>query len=241
MTKSYYLFKQPEVIFVFSASNELFQIPHQSPLEQLLIYHLDHDAGPFSVQLTPSSHWQVIYPQVVSNIMKNPSNRYDALRVFVCSVWYQIGDVRSKSLRLGDIKFLLVAFDSQLKVFHPLKDNNASGTSTFQIFKIIVEEVVSKNYLTTLSFNQRQRLAKVKWIFMAFRVVSIKLISYSFITIFKVIFQFHEAFASSFKKVESWSAHQLVERGRRLSWSGNVADLFLSLKHWFLYLHILAR
>ncbi|GJX08603.1 hypothetical protein Tco_0196535 [Tanacetum coccineum] len=51
----------------------------------------------------------------------------DSLRVFVCSVRCQFGDVRSESLRLGDIKFLLVACDSQLKVFHPLKNDNASG------------------------------------------------------------------------------------------------------------------
>ncbi|GJY96682.1 hypothetical protein Tco_0513592 [Tanacetum coccineum] len=50
----------------------------------------------------------------------------DSLRVFVCSVWCQFGDVRSESLMLGDIKFLLVAFDSQLKVFHPFKNDNDS-------------------------------------------------------------------------------------------------------------------
>ncbi|GJS59148.1 putative ribonuclease H-like domain-containing protein [Tanacetum coccineum] len=142
----------PEVISVFSATNELLQIPHQSPLKQLLIDRLDHDAGPFSVQVTPSSFWQVIHPQVVSNIMKNPSNRCECvvtepvkfigahqpislelilientLRVFVCSVWCQFGDVRSKSLGLSDVKFFLIAFDSQLKVFHPLKNNNTPG------------------------------------------------------------------------------------------------------------------
>ncbi|GJY02779.1 retrovirus-related pol polyprotein from transposon TNT 1-94 [Tanacetum coccineum] len=119
--------KQPEVISVFSPSNILFQIPHQSPLKQLLIDHLDHDAGPFSIQVTPSPFWQIFHPEVVSNIMKHISDRYDTLRVLVCSVWGHFGDVRSESLRLGDIKFLLVAFDSQLKVFHLLKNNNASG------------------------------------------------------------------------------------------------------------------
>ncbi|GKA45243.1 hypothetical protein Tco_0738039 [Tanacetum coccineum] len=152
MTKSYRPFKQHEVIFVFSATNQLLQIPHQSPFKQLLIYCLDHDARPSFVQVTLFSLWQVIHPLVVSNIMKNPSNRCecavielvkfigahqlvplelilidDTLRVFVCSVWCQFGDARSKSLRLGDVKFLLVAFDSRLKVFHPLKNNNAPG------------------------------------------------------------------------------------------------------------------
>nr|GEW17607.1 hypothetical protein [Tanacetum cinerariifolium] len=35
--------------------------------------------------------------------------------------WGHVGDVGPKSLRHGDIKLLLVAFDSQLKVFHPLR------------------------------------------------------------------------------------------------------------------------
>ncbi|GKB88686.1 hypothetical protein Tco_0960958, partial [Tanacetum coccineum] len=107
---------------------------------------------PFSVQVTPSPFWQIFHPLVVSNIMKHIYNRCkrpvtelvefirahqpvslklilidDSLRVFVCSVWCQFRDVRFESFRLGDIKFLLVAFDSQLKVFHPLKNDNASG------------------------------------------------------------------------------------------------------------------
>ncbi|GJS68226.1 hypothetical protein Tco_0682791 [Tanacetum coccineum] len=117
-----------------------------------VIDRLDHDAGPFFFQVTPSSLWQVIHTQAGSNIMKNSSNKCecaiteliefirahqpvslvlilidDSLRVFVCSVWCHFGDVISESLRLGDIKFLLVAFDSQLKVFHPHKNNNTSG------------------------------------------------------------------------------------------------------------------
>ncbi|GJS66279.1 hypothetical protein Tco_0680843 [Tanacetum coccineum] len=134
MTKLYRPFKQPEVISVFSATNELLQIPHRSPLKQLLIDRLDHDARPFSVQVTPSSLWQVILPQVVSNIMKNPSNRCecavtkivnfirahkpvslklilidDTLRVFVCSVWCQFGDAKSESLGLGDVKLKMTS------------------------------------------------------------------------------------------------------------------------------------
>nr|GEY01508.1 hypothetical protein [Tanacetum cinerariifolium] len=42
------------------------------------------------------------------------------------SVWGHFGDVRPERLRPGDIKLLLVAFDSQLKVFYPLKNDNAS-------------------------------------------------------------------------------------------------------------------
>ncbi|GKD30023.1 hypothetical protein Tco_1240801, partial [Tanacetum coccineum] len=40
------------------------------------------------------------------------------------------GDVGPECLRPDDIKLLLVAFDSQLKVFHPLKNDNASVTTS---------------------------------------------------------------------------------------------------------------
>nr|GFD13359.1 hypothetical protein [Tanacetum cinerariifolium] len=46
---------------------------------------------------------------------------------FELIVWGHFGDVRPESLMLGDINLLLVAFNSQLKVFHPLKNDNASG------------------------------------------------------------------------------------------------------------------
>ncbi|GJY95700.1 hypothetical protein Tco_0512061 [Tanacetum coccineum] len=52
---------------------------------------------------------------------------YDSLWIVVCSVWGNFGNVGPERLRPGDIKLLLVAFDSQLKVFHPLKNDNTSG------------------------------------------------------------------------------------------------------------------
>ncbi|GJW60721.1 hypothetical protein Tco_0110056 [Tanacetum coccineum] len=51
----------------------------------------------------------------------------DSLRIVVCSVWGHVGYVGPERLRLGDIKLLLVAFESQLKVFHSLKNDNTSG------------------------------------------------------------------------------------------------------------------
>ncbi|GKC92546.1 hypothetical protein Tco_1157988, partial [Tanacetum coccineum] len=102
-----------------------------------LIDLLDHDARPYHVSFTASSLWKVLHPQVGSNIMKNYSDRCerpvtklvefigahqsvslvlvlidDSLRVIVCSVWGHVGDVKSESLRTGDIQLLLVAFDS---------------------------------------------------------------------------------------------------------------------------------
>ncbi|GJS09192.1 hypothetical protein Tco_0365988 [Tanacetum coccineum] len=52
---------------------------------------------------------------------------YDSLWIVIGSVWGHFGDVRAEHLRLGDIQLLLVAFDSQLMVLHPLKNDNASG------------------------------------------------------------------------------------------------------------------
>nr|GEV94031.1 hypothetical protein [Tanacetum cinerariifolium] len=51
----------------------------------------------------------------------------NSLRIAVCSVWSSVGDVRPECLWLGDIELLLVAFDSQLKIFYPFKNDNMSG------------------------------------------------------------------------------------------------------------------
>nr|GEV90449.1 hypothetical protein [Tanacetum cinerariifolium] len=62
----------------------------------------------------------------------------NSLKVVVCSVWSFVGDFGPECLCLGDIELLLVAFDSQLKVFHSFKNYNTSGdldnlTSNFLI------------------------------------------------------------------------------------------------------------
>ncbi|GJR33415.1 hypothetical protein Tco_1109647 [Tanacetum coccineum] len=51
----------------------------------------------------------------------------NSLRIAVCSVWSSVGDVGLECLWLGDIELILVAFDSQVKVFYPLKNDNTSG------------------------------------------------------------------------------------------------------------------
>nr|GEV63764.1 putative reverse transcriptase domain-containing protein [Tanacetum cinerariifolium] len=76
----------------------------------------NHDARPFSIQVTTSSFWQIFHPQID-----------ETLRVLACSVLGHFGDVKSEGLRLGEIKLLLVAFDSQLKIFYPLNNDYASG------------------------------------------------------------------------------------------------------------------
>ncbi|GKB99287.1 RNA-directed DNA polymerase, eukaryota, reverse transcriptase zinc-binding domain protein [Tanacetum coccineum] len=58
------------------------------------------------------------------------NTKFHALAEFngvVGSVWGKFADARLECLRTGDIQLLLVAFNSQLKIFHPLENNNASG------------------------------------------------------------------------------------------------------------------
>ncbi|GKB52193.1 hypothetical protein Tco_0902946 [Tanacetum coccineum] len=56
----------------------------------------------------------------------------NSLRIVVCSVWNSFRDGGPDCLWLGDIELLLVAFDSQLKVFHSPKNYNTSEASYLQ-------------------------------------------------------------------------------------------------------------
>ncbi|GJT50356.1 hypothetical protein Tco_0976513 [Tanacetum coccineum] len=116
------------------------------------IDRLDHDAGPFPALFVTVSFWKILHPQVVGNIMKHGSDIFElpitelvqlvqahqpvsldlvlidyALRIIVSSVWGKFCDAGFERLLPSDIQLLLVAFDSQLKVFHPLENQNASG------------------------------------------------------------------------------------------------------------------
>nr|GEX28162.1 retrovirus-related Pol polyprotein from transposon TNT 1-94 [Tanacetum cinerariifolium] len=55
MTKSYCSLKQSKIFPVFPSTNELFQAPHQPSFQKLTINISYHGAGPFLVQVTPSS------------------------------------------------------------------------------------------------------------------------------------------------------------------------------------------
>ncbi|GKD10570.1 hypothetical protein Tco_1190255 [Tanacetum coccineum] len=77
MTSSYCPFEQPGVSLVISPTNKFLQVPHHSSIIKLLVGRLDHDARPFPVLFTLSSLWQVLHPQVGSNIMKNISDRIE--------------------------------------------------------------------------------------------------------------------------------------------------------------------
>ncbi|GJV80127.1 hypothetical protein Tco_1515997 [Tanacetum coccineum] len=84
-------------------------------------------------------------------------SHYQSVSKQTTRVWGHVGDVGPESLRLGDIKLLLVAFDSQLKVFYPLKNDNTSDESIDNAFarfnniitslKALDESYSSKNYV----------------------------------------------------------------------------------------------
>nr|GEU56442.1 hypothetical protein [Tanacetum cinerariifolium] len=80
---------------------------------------------------------------------------YDSLWIIVSNVWGHIGDVRPECLMHGD-KLLLVAFDSQLKVFHPPKNDNTSehqsDTKVFTMtMEILPEPISNKLYGSTVA------------------------------------------------------------------------------------------
>nr|GEX35124.1 reverse transcriptase domain-containing protein [Tanacetum cinerariifolium] len=94
------------------------------------------------------------------------------------SVWSSFGDVSLECLYPSDIELLLVAFDSQLKVFDTLKNDNTSEVVYFLL-----------------------ELPPCKYS----RVILVKSIGDSFITFFKMIFEFHIALECTFEKIKSWS------------------------------------
>ncbi|GJR16857.1 hypothetical protein Tco_0965384 [Tanacetum coccineum] len=50
----------------------------------------------------------------------------ESSRVVIWSVWGFVGDVGYVVIRLGDVKLLLVALDSQLKIFNSLLNDDTS-------------------------------------------------------------------------------------------------------------------
>nr|GEV58645.1 putative reverse transcriptase domain-containing protein [Tanacetum cinerariifolium] len=72
------------------------------------------------------------------------------------------GDVRPERLMPVDIKLLLVAFDSQLKVFHPLKNDNASEKKhVFDITQIKSWEVSFYELVKLLIFSSNNNLIQI--------------------------------------------------------------------------------
>ncbi|GJZ77566.1 hypothetical protein Tco_0642238 [Tanacetum coccineum] len=75
--------RHPEVSSVVPSTNKLFETPHQPSFFQLLVNCLDHDISSFLLQCTPSSLWQVSFPDA----------GYGSLWV---GDWYRISTKRQK-------------------------------------------------------------------------------------------------------------------------------------------------
>nr|GFD06797.1 hypothetical protein [Tanacetum cinerariifolium] len=87
----------PKVSLIQPSSNELFQAPYNPPCLEHLINGLDH--GRYSVLINFSPDCSICFPSL------------------------QIGSVR---IWLSKVEPLLVAFNSQLKIFHTSLDDDAS-------------------------------------------------------------------------------------------------------------------
>ncbi|GKB31325.1 hypothetical protein Tco_0870726 [Tanacetum coccineum] len=140
MTKSYCSLKKPEVSFVVPSTNKPFEAPHHPSFFQLLVNRLDHDISSFLFQCTPSSLWQLLH----SDILCDGVNINDSLRVLIWSVWAPFPDAGFGSFGFGDVDFLMVTFDSQLKIFDSLLNNQASGEHSqcyCEVGNIIAREI----------------------------------------------------------------------------------------------------
>nr|GEW80918.1 hypothetical protein [Tanacetum cinerariifolium]GEW88014.1 hypothetical protein [Tanacetum cinerariifolium] len=153
-------------------------------------------------------------PEVI--FVFSPSNKRN--------VWGHFGDVRPERLRPGDIKLLLVAFDSQLKVFHPLKNDNASGKHPqcdVQVEKVISFQIgeIFLNQETNHVFN----IMQIKYWEVSFYEL-VKLLIFSsnnnLIQIFVVIllYNFDMGYCNdSFS--EEYIMFERLHVWRRISWS----------------------
>nr|GEX21510.1 putative ribonuclease H-like domain-containing protein [Tanacetum cinerariifolium] len=68
-----------------------------------------------------------LYDEFDKFAYKKSETLHNSLRIAICCVWSSFGDVGPKCLWPSDIELLLVAFESQLKVFDQLKNDNTFG------------------------------------------------------------------------------------------------------------------
>nr|GEY08184.1 retrovirus-related Pol polyprotein from transposon TNT 1-94 [Tanacetum cinerariifolium] len=89
-----------------------------------LVDVLDHKMSSFLFQFAPSSlrAYQPV-PLVVVDIN-------ESLRVFVWSVRVSFSEIWSCSIRFGDVDLILITFNSKLKIFDSLLNNQTSGENS---------------------------------------------------------------------------------------------------------------
>nr|GFD06264.1 hypothetical protein [Tanacetum cinerariifolium] len=136
------------VSFIQSSTNELFQTPH---LEHLF-NRLNHCRCSVFVSFPPDSGWKILHSNPLQTIIKGIVNIIErpvaklvkfidphqsvflvlilideSSRVRICRI--SLTSLQIRSVRVGprQVELLLVAFNSQLKVFHAPLDDNAPG------------------------------------------------------------------------------------------------------------------
>nr|GFB49925.1 hypothetical protein [Tanacetum cinerariifolium] len=140
---SYGLLQHPEVSLMQSSSNEPFQASHNPLCLEHLINGLDH--GRFYVLITFSLDclWKILHPNPFQTIIKSIANIVECL----------IGPVR---IWLSKVEPLLVAFDSQLKIFHTSLNDDASCKHPKRDIKI--ESFLNELVIVTTYRNPIQML-----------------------------------------------------------------------------------
>ncbi|GKF89253.1 hypothetical protein Tco_0263216 [Tanacetum coccineum] len=125
MTKSYCSLQQSRVSSVESTTNEFLQTPHQSPFLQKLVDVFDHVLSSILFQVSPSSLRQFVSPHQPVPLEVVDINK--ALRIFVWSIRVPFPEIWSCSIRPGDVDLLLITFNSELKIFDSLLNDQTSG------------------------------------------------------------------------------------------------------------------
>ncbi|GJT53129.1 hypothetical protein Tco_0988183 [Tanacetum coccineum] len=107
-----------------------------------LVNRPDHDMSSFLFQCTLSSLWQFICAHQPVSLLVVEIN--ESSRVLIWSEWVPFSKAESGSFRLGNFDLLLVTFNSELKIFDSLLNNQASGEHSqcyCEVGNIIAQEI----------------------------------------------------------------------------------------------------
>ncbi|GJY50692.1 hypothetical protein Tco_0441539 [Tanacetum coccineum] len=116
---------QFEVSSVGSITEKFLQTSHHPSFLQQLVDVFNHEMSSFLFQISPPSLWQFVgaHQPVPPDVV----DIYESLRVFVWSVRVPFYEIRSCSIRLGDVDLFLITFNSKLKIFDSPLNNQTSG------------------------------------------------------------------------------------------------------------------
>nr|GEW59006.1 hypothetical protein [Tanacetum cinerariifolium] len=119
--------QHPKVSLTQPSSNELFQAPHNPPCLEHLVNGLNHGRCSVLITFSPDCLWQILHPNPFQTIIKISVNIVEHLIAeFVKQYMLPFASDGPIRIWLSKVEPLLVAFDSQLKIFHTSLDDDAS-------------------------------------------------------------------------------------------------------------------